>query len=126
MTANFWGDFCVLSPNFAKSPLLWCVFISRYPGCMVKDSKPSKKKFVHHRLPKLAHTLFLRYSCSTCTTTEFKIRFRNQISSMKTNKKTCEVAACTHLSRRLHILLYLTFQCTKQIQTIHNKMPKLV
>ena len=88
----------MLSPNFAKSPLLWCVFISRYSGCMVKDTKPSKKKFVHHRSPQLAHTgtLFLLYLCSTCTTTEFKIRFRNQISSMKTNKKTCEVAAYTH------------------------------
>ena len=49
------------------------------------------------------------------TTTEFKIRFRNQKSTMKTNKKTCEVAL--HFNRTPHVLSDFTFQCIDQIQT---------
>ena len=46
---------------------------------------------------------------------EFKVRFRNHKSSMKTNKKTCEVAI--HFNRTPHVLSDLTFQCIDQIQT---------
>ena len=49
------------------------------------------------------------------TTTEFKIRFRNHKSTMKTNKKTFEVALL--FNRTPHILSDFTFQYIGQIQT---------
>ena len=48
------------------------------------------------------------------TTTEFKVRFRNHKSFMKTSKKTCEVAI--HFNRAPHVLSDFTFQCIDQIQ----------
>ena len=53
--------------------------------------------------------------CVGSITTELKIRFRNHKSTMKTNKKICEVAL--HFNRTPRILLDFTFQCTNQIQT---------
>ena len=41
------------------------------------------------------------------TSTAFKVRFRNHKSSIKTNKKTCEVAI--HFNRSLHNFLDLEF-----------------
>ena len=49
------------------------------------------------------------------TTTEFKVRFRNHKSSMKTNKKTCEGAI--HFNLTPHVLSDFTFQCINQIKT---------
>ena len=49
------------------------------------------------------------------TTTEFKVRFRNHKSSMKTKTNTCEVAI--HFNRTPLMLSDFTFQCIDQIQT---------
>ena len=54
-----------------------------------KTATIAEKNFVRHHSPKLAHILFSLYFKSTRTTTEFKVRFRNQKSSMKSVKKTC-------------------------------------
>ena len=52
------------------------------------------------------------------TTTEFKVRFRNHKSSMKINKKTCEVTI--HFNRTPHTFSDFTFQCIDQIRTRTN------
>ena len=51
-----------------------------------------------------------------------KFRFKNHKSSMKTNKKTCEVAI--HFRRTPHMLSDSTFQCIGQIQTNKSKNTK--
>ena len=48
------------------------------------------------------------------TATQFKIRFRNHKSTMKTNKKTCEVAI--HFNSTPHSLTGFQFICIEQVQ----------
>ena len=62
----------------------------------------------------LVHCIKCNLQYVGSTTTEFKVRFRNHKSAMKTNKKTCEVAI--HFNRSPHILSDFTFQCIDQIQ----------
>ena len=71
------------------------------------------KLFLAHKRVKRILLGNLQYVGST--TTEFKVRFRNHKSSMKTNKKTCVVAI--HFNRTPHVLSDFTFQCIDQIQT---------
>ena len=63
----------------------------------------------------LVHCIKCKLQYVGSTTTEFKVRFRNHKSAMKTNKKTCEVAI--HFNRSPHILSDFTFQCIDQIQS---------
>ena len=66
-----------------------------------------------------ANVIYLVH-CKKCnlqyvgSTTTNRVRFRNHKSSMKTNKKTCEVAS--HFNRTPHVLSDFTFQCIDQIQ----------
>ena len=62
----------------------------------------------------LVHCIKCNLQYVGSTTTEFKVRFRNHKSAMKTNKKTCEVAI--HFNRSPHIFSDFTFQCIDQIQ----------
>ena len=64
-------------------------------------------------------------SCKKCrlqyigsTTTDFRIRFRNHMSAMLTNKTTCEVAV--HFNKTSHILDDFSFQCIDQVQAPNN------
>ena len=65
-------------------------------------------------------------SCKKCrlqyigsTTTDFRVRFRNQKSAMITKKKTCEVAV--HFNKIPHDLSDFSFQCIDQVQaTVNN------
>ena len=66
----------------------------------------------------LVHWIKCNLQYVGCTTTEFKVRFRNHKSSMKTKKKTCEVAI--HLNKTPHTFSVFTFQCTDQIRTSSN------
>lgn len=59
-------------------------------------------------------------TCTKCnlqyvgsTSTEFKVRFRNHKSAMKTNKKTCEVAI--HFNSTPHTLSDFQFICIEKI-----------
>ena len=59
-------------------------------------------------------------TCTKCsvqyvgsTSNEFKVRFRNHKSAMKTNKNTCEVA--THFNKTFHILSDFNFTIIEQI-----------
>ena len=59
-------------------------------------------------------------SCKKChlqyvgsTRTEFKVRFRNHKSAMRTNKKTCEVAI--HYNSSPHVMQDFTFQCIDKV-----------
>ena len=56
--------------------------------------------------------------CVGSTTTEFKVRLRNHKSTIKTNKKTCEVAI--HFNKTPHTFSDFTFQCKDQIRTSSN------
>ena len=47
------------------------------------------------------------------TSNEFKVRFRNHKSAMKTNKNTSEVA--THFNKTFHILSDFNFTIIEQI-----------
>ena len=47
------------------------------------------------------------------TRTEFKVRFRNHKSAMRTNKKTCEVAI--HYNSSPHVMQDFTFQCIDKV-----------
>ena len=85
------------------------------------SAQTGKTYFVRQKLScNLANVIYLVH-CKKCnlqyigsTTTEFKVTFRNHKSSMKTNKKTCEVAS--HFNRTPHVLSDFTFQCIDQIQ----------
>ena len=70
-------------------------------------------------------------TCTKCnlqyvgsTTTQFKIRFRNHKSSMKTNKKTCEVAI--HFNAIQHQLSDFKFICIEKIVNQENIENKLI
>ena len=77
--------------------------------------------FVRQKLSCNSANVIYLVHCKKCnlqyvgsTTTEFKVRFRNHKSSIKTNKKTCEVAI--HFNRTPHVLSDFTFQCIDQIR----------
>ena len=70
-------------------------------------------------------------SCKRChlryvgsTKTEFKLRFRNHKSAMRTNKKTCEVAV--HYSSP-HVMQDFTFQCIDKVdpKTDQDRIEKI-
>jgi hypothetical protein len=86
------------------------------------SAQTGKTYFVRQKLSCNSSNVIYLVHCKKCnlqyvgsTTTEFKVRFRNHKSSMKTNKKTCEVAI--HFNRTPHVLSDFTFQCIDQIQT---------
>ena len=86
------------------------------------SAQTGKTYFVRQELSCNSSNVIYLIHCKKCnlqyvgsTTTEFKVRFRNHKSSMKTNKKTCEVAI--HFNRTPHVLSDFTFQCIDQIQT---------
>ena len=60
----------------------------------------------------------LQYVGSTCTTTDFRIRFCNHKSAMVTNKTSCEVAM--HFNKIPHTLDDFSFQCIDQVQAPNN------
>ena len=68
-----------------------------------------REKYSQFRVAPFSQTIFK----SGSTTTEFKVRFRNQKSSKKTNKK---IYVAMHFNRTPHVLSYFTFQCVYQIQ----------
>ena len=85
------------------------------------SAQTGKTYFVRQKLSCNSANVIYLVHCKKCnlqyvssTTTEFKVRFRNHKSSMKTNKKTCEVAS--HFNRTPHVLSDFTFQCIDQIQ----------
>ena len=87
----------------------------------LSSAQTGKTYFVRQKLSCNSANVIYLVHCKKCnlqyvgsTTTEFKVRFRNHKSSMKTNKKTCEVAI--HFNRTPHVLSDFTFQCTDQIQ----------
>lgn len=66
-------------------------------------------------------------SCYKCrlqyvgsTTTSFKVRFRNHKSTMKNNKRTCEVA--THFNTLPHTFEDLKFICIEGITSANNNL----
>ena len=72
-------------------------------------------------------TLFIwPRSCKRChrqyigsSTTDFRVRLRNQKSAMVSEKKTCEVAV--HFNKTPHDLSDFSFQCIDQVQaTVNN------
>ena len=86
------------------------------------SAQTGKTYSVRQRLSCSSLNVIYLVHCNKCnlqyvgsTTTEFKVRFRNHKSSMKTNKKTCEVAI--HFNKSPHVLSDFTFQCIDQIQT---------
>ena len=86
------------------------------------SAQTGKTYFVRQKLSCNSSNVIYLVHCKKCnlqyvgsTTTEFKVRFRNHKSSMKTNKKTCEVAI--HFNRTPHVLSDFAFQCIDQIQT---------
>ena len=90
------------------------------------SAQTGKTYFVRQKFSCNSSNVIYLVHCKKCnlqyvgsTTTEFKVRFRNHKSSMKTNKKTCEVAI--HFNRTPHVLLDFTFQCIDQIQTITSE-----
>ena len=83
----------------------------------VSSAQTGKTYFIWQRLPCYSSSSDVIYlvHCKKCnlqyvgsTTTEFKFRFRNHKSSMKMNKKTCEVTI--HFNKTPHILFDFTFQ----------------
>ena len=85
------------------------------------SAQTGKTYFVQQKLSCNSANVIYLVHCKKCnlqyvssTTTEFKVRFRNHKSSMKTNKKTCEVAI--HFNQTPHVLSNFTFQCIDQIQ----------
>ena len=90
-----------------------------------KWKKTGKTVFTQQRLSRnstnvvyLVHSIKCNLLYVGSTTTEFKVRFRNHKSSMKTNKKTCEVAI--HFNKTAHTFADFTFQCIDQIRTSTN------
>ena len=90
-----------------------------------KWKKTGKTVFTQQRLScnstnvvYLVHSIKCNLQYVGSTTTEFKVRFRNHKSSMKTNKKTFEVAI--HFNKTAHTFSDFTFQCIDQIRTSSN------
>jgi len=86
------------------------------------SAQTGKTYFVSQELSRNSSNVIYLIHCKKCnlqyvgsTTTEFEVRLRNHKSSMKMNKKTCEVAI--HFNRTQHVLSDFTFQCIDQIQT---------
>ena len=70
--------------------------------------------------PTVRNAISMQYVGSA--TTELKVRFGNHNSSMKTDKKTCEVAI--QFNRTPHTFSDFTFLCIDQIhaRTNHDKL----
>ena len=92
------------------------------------SAQTGKTYFVQRRLScnstnvvYLVHYIKCNLQYVSSTTTEFQVRFGNHKSSMKTNKKTCEVAI--HFDKTPHTFSDFTFQYTDQIHTSSNRDP---
>ena len=76
----------------------------------------SRKYFIKSDFQCTSSNVVYLVSCKSChlqcvrsTKTEFKVRFRNRKSAMRTYKKTCEVAV--HYNSSPHVMQDFTFQC---------------
>ena len=89
------------------------------------SAQTGKTYFLQQRLSCNSTNVAYLVHCIKCNpqyvgsiTTEFKVRFRNHKSSMKTNKKTCKVPI--HFNKTPHTFSDFTFQCIDQIRTSSN------
>ena len=90
-----------------------------------------RKYTIKESLSCISENVIYLASCNKCklqyvgsTTNQFKVRFRNHKSSMKTNKKTCEVAV--HFNNTEHCLENFSFVCIEQINDSTNVDSKLL
>ena len=92
----------------------------------------NKVYHIRQRLTCSSTNIVYLVNCNKCklqyvgsTTTEFKVRFRNHKSSMKTKKKICEVAI--YFNKSPYALEDFSFQCMDQIHaTTDEDVEKLL
>ena len=121
----------ILAVSNAQKNVTFVKIISLNP-ILFKAVLPAENTKLNRKLTACSSTnVIYLATCIKCnlqyvgsTTTPFKIRFRNHKSSMKTKKKTCEVAI--HFNATPHHLCDFQFICIEKINNENNLERKLI